>query len=36
VLQPSQFELVVNLAKARRTGQTIPRSLLLQATEVFE
>jgi ABC-type uncharacterized transport system substrate-binding protein len=36
VLQPSQFELVVDLWRARYFGQTLPRSLLLQATEVFE
>jgi putative ABC transport system substrate-binding protein len=36
VLQPSQFELVVSVWRARYFGQTLPRSLLLQATEVFE
>jgi putative ABC transport system substrate-binding protein len=36
VLQPAQFELVVNLWKARRLGQTIPQSVLLQATEVID
>jgi putative ABC transport system substrate-binding protein len=36
VLLPSHFELVVNLHKARRVGQTIPESVLLQATEVIQ
>ena len=36
VQQASQFELVVNLHKARRVGRTIPQSVLLQATEVFQ
>jgi putative ABC transport system substrate-binding protein len=35
VQQPTQFELVVNLHRARVLGQSVPQSVLLQATEVI-
>jgi putative ABC transport system substrate-binding protein len=35
VEQPTQFELVVNLSMAHAQGIAIPRSVLLQATEVI-
>jgi putative tryptophan/tyrosine transport system substrate-binding protein len=36
VQQPTRFELVVNMPKARTLGMKIPQSVLLQATEVIE
>ena len=36
IVQPTKFEFLVNLKTAKALGVTLPRSILLRATEVIE